>query len=120
MNGTLEVLRRMCDDERAGRAAAQAEVQRLRTEAATKSSSREQSENDVEKMRRRIAQLERQLDLAKVKANGNAEQARRLQDGLLDAQRERQSLERDCRQVEQRLRKSEEANACWMQSGGRH
>jgi predicted nucleic acid-binding Zn-ribbon protein len=107
MNGTLEVLRRMCDDERAGRAAAQAEVQRLRTEAATKSSSREQSENDVEKMRRRIAQLERQLDLAKVKANGNAEQARRLQDGLLDAQRERQSLERDCRQVEQRLRKSE-------------
>jgi hypothetical protein len=116
MRSTLEVTRRTCDDERASRVAAQEEVARLQKDAHRKASALERDHTEEAKLRRRIVQLERQLEVAKSKLGTREEQVRKLQDGVLDAQRDRGQLERECRILEQRKRRDDQENEELAQS----
>ena len=105
--GTIEVLRRACDDERATKKEAQTEARKLRTEMATFAKGREGDGREETKLQRRVAQLEKQLDLTKSKLSKTGEHARELSNGLADAQRDRRQLEKECRKNEELLKRSE-------------
>ena len=109
--GTIEVLRRACDDERAAKKEAQTEAQRLRTEMATMAKGRDGDTRQEDKLRRRVAQLEKQLDLTKSKYSTSCEHARELSNGLADSQRDRRQLEKACRRSEELLKRSETERA---------
>eukprot|EP01043_Picozoa_sp_COSAG02_P027533 COSAG02_NODE_1630_length_11576_cov_21.066045_6_plen_726_part_00 len=109
--GTIEVLRRTRDDERAAKKEAQAEAKRLRTEMATMAKGRDGDTREEDKLRRRVTQLEKQLDLTKSKYSTSCERARELSNGLADSQRDRRELEKVCRRTEDMLRRSETERA---------
>ena len=105
--GTIEMLRRACDDERAAKKEAVTEARKLRTEMATFAKGREGDGREETKLQRKVAQLEKQLDLTKSKLSKTGEHARELSNGLADAQRDRRLLEKECRKNEELLKRSE-------------
>lgn len=109
--GTIEALRRAFDDERAAKKEAQTEAECLRTEIATMTKGRNGDTREEDKLRRRVAQLEKQLDLTKSKYSTACERARELSNGLADSQRDRRELEKACRRAEEVLRRSETERA---------
>lgn len=109
--GTIEALRRTCDDERAAKKEAQAEAKRLRTEMATMVKGRDGDSREEDKLRRRVTQLEKQLDLTKSKYSTSCEHARELSNGLADSQRNSRQLEKACRRAEELLKRSENERA---------
>ena len=109
--GTIEALRRACDDERAAKKEAQTEAECLRTEIATMAKGRSGDTREEDKLRRRVVQLEKQLDLTKSKYSTACERARELSNGLADSQRDRRELEKACRRAEEVLRRSETERA---------
>ena len=97
---TAEVLRRLCDDERAGRTAAQKEIRRLRTEQAAAGGADALRGQAESKLVKRVRSLENTLDLTKSKLSEARAAHKRAVSEVADLRRDNACLERVCKQLQ--------------------
>ena len=94
------MLRRTCDDERAGRVAAQAEIRRLRAAEAAAGGVVAQCSDGERRLTRKLATVENELDRVKSRLSNAAAAQKRTQAELQDSRRDHACLERACAQLQ--------------------
>ena len=94
------MLRRLCDDERAGRVAAQGEIRRLRTEQAHAGGADAARSAAETRLTKQVRSLENQLEQAKSKLSASKAEHKRVVGECADLRRDNACLERLCKQLQ--------------------